>query len=149
MLINVDFFSEFLVYCPVEDLDSIEHQLHFNETRISIASKSSSKNCEGSLKIFHAHESNLADKRNILLGGDRIEYPNLKKGFPDLEVNVILNVEAYGCQCWEVFQNSRFAGEKETVVPGEPHHLSIEIGSIRKTQCANDYDYYYDESEGE
>ena len=149
MLINVDFFSEFLVYCPVEDLDSIEHQLHFNETRISIASKSSSKNCEGSLKIFHAHESNLADKRNILLGGDRIEYPNLKKGFPDLEANVILSLEAYGCECWEVFQNSRFAGEKENVAPGEPHHLSIEMGSIRKIQCASDYDYYYNDSEGE
>ena len=48
--------------------------------------------------------------------------------------------------------NNRVApifSEKENVAPGEPHHLSIEMGSIRKIQCANDYDYYYNGSEGE
>ena len=134
------------MYCPIEDLDGADNQLLFNETRNSVETRKSLFTCLGSLKIIHAEEKSLANQQNIQLGGDRTEYPNLKKGFPDLKINVILNVEAYGCNCWEIYENPRYAGEKETVIPGETHYLSVNMGSIRKVKCSNDYDdYLYDE----
>ena len=134
------------MYCPIEVFDGVDNQLMFNETRNSVETRKSSLNCLGSLKIIHAQEKSVATQQNIHLGGVLAEYPNLKKGFPDLKINVILNVEAYGCNCWEIYENPRYAGEKETVIPGEPHYLSVNIGSIRKVKCSNDYDdYHYEE----
>ena len=135
---------------PNRYFDGVDNQVIFNETRNSVETRKSSLNCLGSLKIIHAQETSLANQQNIQLGGDRAEYPNLKKGFSDSKINVILNVEAYGCNCWEIYENPRYAGEKETVIPAEPHYLSVNIGSIRKVQCSNDYDdYHYDEGLGE
>ena len=144
--INGVFFIWIVVFCPVEAFDGVDNQLIFNETRNSVETRKSSFTCLGSLKIIHAQEKSLANQQNIQLGGDRTEYPNLKKGFPDLKINVVLNVEAYGCNCWEIYENPRYTGEKETVTPGEPHYLSVNMGSIRKVKCSNDYaDYDYDE----
>ena len=101
------------MYCPIEDFDGVDNQLIFNETRNAVETRKSSLTCSGSLKIIHAQEKSLANQQNIQLGGDRTEYPNLKKGFLELKIDVVSNVEAYGCNCWEIYENPRYAGEKE------------------------------------
>ena len=143
--LNGVFFIWIVVYCPIEDFDGVDNQLIFNETRNSVETRKSSFTCSGSLKIIYAGGKSLTSQQNIQLGGDHTEYPSLNKGFPDLKITVVLNVEAYGCNCLEIYENPRYAGETEIVPPGEPHYLSVNMGSIRKVKCSNDYDdYHYD-----
>ena len=149
-----------LVYCPVESFEEVENQLEYTETMTSLRTRfartiarnddmGNDPKCLGSLIIIHAPENNLDDPQTIRLGGHRTEYSNMKRGFPELRNNVILNVEAFGCECWEIFERPQFAGAKEIVFPGEPHHLSMEMGSILKVKCDEEYyDYYSVDYEG-
>ena len=104
-----------------------------NETRI-FETKEIDHDCGGSLTITHAKDD-LAENENIRLGGDRLEFPNLKKGFPILKETVVLHVEAYGCNCWEVYDHPQFVGDKEDVEPGDRHYLHVKTGSVRKVKC--------------
>jgi hypothetical protein len=107
-----------------------------NETRI-FETKEIDHDCGGSLTITHAKEYDVADYESIRLGGDRLEFPNLKRGFPVLKETVVLHVEANGCNCWEVYDNPHFVGDKEDVVPGDRHYLNVRTGSVRKVECTN------------
>ena len=137
-----------IVYCPIEALGQ---DVVVNETRIAgvAGTKEAKKDCGSFLKIVHATESDLVDIHTIKLGGNRREYPNIRKGFPLLKKNLVLHVEADGCECWEVYTQPRFIGEKDDIVPGDRHYLKVRAGSIRKVKCEqNDYEqYYYSEDE--
>ena len=65
--------------------------------------------------------------KNITLGGERQEYPNLKKGFPVLRTNIVLHVEAYGCVCWKAYDRPRFAGINATIFPGDRNYLKLSL----------------------
>ena len=127
------------MYCPIVSLDQ---NYVANDTRI-FATKEIDTDCGGSLRISHAKQYDLAEGNDIRLGGKRKDYPNLRKGFRVLRENVVLHVEAYGCDCWEIYNNPHFRGKKEDIVPGYRHYLNVRTGSIRKIVCKwdeNDFD---------
>ena len=107
-----------------------------NETRI-FETKEIDRDCGGSLAITH-YKDDPAKYEIIRLGGDRLEFPNLKKGFPVLAENVVLHIEANGCNCWEVYDHPKFVGEKEDIEPGDRHYLNVRTGSVRKVDCEYD-----------
>ena len=128
----------FIVNCPIEKLEEDSADTIRGATEV----KGASRSCGGSLKIVHAKENDLGNPKDITLGGKREEYQNVKRGFPVLKKNIVLHVEAYGCVCWEIYDNPRFAGNKEEITPGDRQYVKFTPASIKKVECKSSYDEY-------
>jgi len=126
------------VICPNISLDGEEEEIVTNVATGTVNLKDISE-CDASLSIRHAHESNILEYEDLSLGGKRSAYPNLKKGYSVLKQNVILHVESYGCACWEMFDLPRFRGDSEMIVPGDRQYISVRPGSLQRMICPENF----------
>ena len=95
----------------------------------------SEKKCQGTLNITHEDdERNISD---ISLDSEiRKEYRNLRIGFPVLQINSISILTLKGDCCWEIYEKSKFYGEKKIMLPGVNKYIpDFEPVSVKGTEC--------------
>jgi len=134
------------VNCPIEKDEDVSNAIR-GATELKVRDDYD-ESCGGSLKIVHAKENDLGSIQEINLGGTKTKYRNLKRGFPVLKTNVVLHVEAYGCFCWEMYDNPNYVGNKAEINPGDRQYLNIIPVSVKKVECPGT-DYYDDEYYGD
>ena len=103
---------------------------------VSVAAGAKTK-CIGSLAI--KHEDDEYNIGSIVLDGPRLQYPNLRYGFPVLRRTTVSELTLSGNCCWEIYERSKLKGQKEII------HKEVTIEgtfipdfqpvSIKRTEC--------------
>ena len=108
-------------------------------TRIVTGAISGKASCIGSLKIVHGNEDELGNFQELFLESDSGfkkdgGYYNIRRRFPILRTNVIIQLITQGSCCWEIYEKRKFKGEKQYLHQGE-HFPDIQPASIRRVKC--------------
>ena len=117
--------SYFVVYCPA-DAEPENVTLQPTEGK-----------CDGLLVVTHLNTASLGDYRKIYLS-EKNEYLNLKKRFRILKKNIIINIEAKGNCCWELFPRPKYVGkQKQEINPNKTYLPTFQAKSAKKKKCNN------------
>ena len=128
--------------CPLDDFD-LEVRQFIDKDDIGIRQSTSTLlgriSCIGSLKIVHSNENDLGNFQDLQLATDGGvnkdgEYQNLKRGFPVLKRNIIIQIITIGNCCWEIYEKRKFKGKKQYLHHGE-HFPDIQPRSVRRVEC--------------
>jgi hypothetical protein len=95
--------------------------------------------CIGTLEIVHANQNDLKKFESLRLapnGGIDHDgaYQNIKRGFPILKRNIVIQMVANGDCCWEIYGTRKFQGGKQYLPHGE-HLPEIQPISIKRVHC--------------
>ena len=90
--------------------------------------------CHGTLTI--AYEDADGNLDSLTLEGNRLGYPDLKRGHPVMRKHTISYVEVSGDCCWGLYPQILFRGEDEIAFPGEGIlYTNFQPLSIKKMEC--------------
>ena len=132
----------FEVMCPEDNFELEVRKLISKDlvgTRIVTGAILGQASCIGSLKIVHGNEDELGNFQELFLESDSGfkkdgGYYNIRRRFPILRTNVIIQLITQGSCCWEIYEKRKFKGEKQYLHQGE-HFPDIQPASIRRVKC--------------
>ena len=126
----------FTVHCPLEHNEKETRTFTLWHRPLPLPPKKKTNDkCDGSLFITHSNINSLSDYKRARLH-ERIEYPNLRRGFKIFKQNVIIQLEAEGNCCWEVYPRKKFGGaNKQDIKPGISYYPEFPPRSVRKKDC--------------
>ena len=91
--------------------------------------------CQGALEITHEDdERNISD---IFLDSEiQKKYLNLRIKFPVLQINSVSVLTLKGDCCWEIYEKSKFRGQKKIMFPGVNKYIpDFQLVSVKATEC--------------
>ena len=136
----------FTVKCPIHNFNKNTNAFvsalsslslsSLKNSLVSVAADAETK-CIGSLTV--KHEDDEYNIGSIVLDGPRLQYPNLRLGFPVLRRTTVSELTLSGNCCWEIYERSKLKGQKEIIhkeVTTEGTFIpNFQPVSIKRTEC--------------
>ena len=131
--------------CPIEGLESDTGNGTRTVTATARLTECQKEDAVGFIKIVHANVDDITDTGVITLPNEKKpkqkDFPNLKRGNPELKDRKVISLEATGlCFCWEFYEVPRYGGDKQLIQPGDRYIPTTAAGALKRVDCPDDYE---------